>query len=81
MSKVRVKLDRAGVRELLQSQAVANVLQSEAEARAAAAGPGYEANVSVFVGRNRVNASYISAATADAEQDNLKNNTLLRTIS
>ncbi len=79
MSKVKVELNRAGVRELLQSSAVMDVLKREAEARAAKAGSGYE--VSTFVGRNRANASYVSAATDEANRDNLENNTLLRTIS
>lgn len=79
MSKVKVELNRAGVRELLQSSAVMSVVKSEADQRAALAGPGYE--VTTFVGRTRVNASYVCAANDAAQQDNLNNNTLLRAIS
>lgn len=79
MSKVKVELNQTGVRELLQSSEVMSVVKSEAEQRAALVGAGYE--VSTFVGRTRVNASYISAVSDEAQQDNLENNTLLRAIS
>ena len=74
-----MELNRAGVRELLQSSGAMAVVKGYAEERAALAGPGYE--VTTFVGKTRVNASYIRAATDQANRDNLENNTLLRTIS
>lgn len=77
MSKVRFKLDRAGVRELLQSQEAmgvcleyANQIQSRCPS-----GLGYE--VSSMVGKTRVNAS-VFASTPEARRDNYNNNTLLK---
>lgn len=78
MSKVRIELNRAGVRELLRSQEMQTMLAEEANSRAAGLGPGY--SVSVRVGKNRANAR-ISAETEGAAEDNLDNNTLLRAIS
>jgi hypothetical protein len=78
LSKIRVELDRAGVRELLQSAEVIAVLSAEAQSRAASLPPGYSVNT--YVGRNRANAE-IRADTDEAVRDNLENNTLLRAIS
>ena len=78
MGKVKVELNRAGVRELLRCDAVKAMLESEANARAASAGAGYTVNS--YVGRNRCNAE-ILAETREARKDNLKNNTLLKVIS
>ena len=78
MSKVKVKLNRAGVRELLKSAEVMAMLEQEAQTRASAAGAGY--GVNTYVGRNRCNAE-ILAETAAARRDNLDNNTLVRLIS
>lgn len=78
MSKFEFKLNRAGVRELLQSDGVMAMLSSEANSRAASLGDGYSVNT--YVGRNRCNAE-ICADTPEAQRDNLENNTLLRTIS
>lgn len=78
MSKVRIKLNRAGVRALLRSSEIQAMLAQEASSRAAGLGPGYD--VSVYVGKNRANAR-ITAETEEAIQDNLDNDTLLRAIS
>lgn len=78
MSKVKIELNRAGVRELLQSSEIMAALEKEASQRAAGLGPGYSVNT--YVGKNRCNAE-ILAETEEAKQDNLDNNTLLRAIS
>ena len=78
MSKVKIQLNSAGIRELLQSSEIMSVLEQEASSRAASLGPGYSVNT--YVGRNRCNAE-ILAETEEAKQDNLDNNTLLRAIS
>ena len=70
-------LNPAGVRELLRSQEMQNILQSAADVKAAACGQGYEA--SVHVGVNRAYAN-IYPATKDAYHDNLDNNTLEKVI-
>ena len=70
----KFELNRAGVGELLKSAEMQDVLASYAGSIANAAGDdGY----SVYVGRTRAN---VSVATAEAEQDNFENNTLLKAV-
>lgn len=78
MAKVRVELNREGVRELLRSPEMAAVCKSHADRIAGRAGSGYE--VTTYTGKNRVNAS-VHVATDEAYRDNLKNNTLLKAVS
>lgn len=68
---IRFELNRQGVRELLKSQEMTDVLVGYAGQVASVAGAGYD----VHVGSNRVN---VSVVTREAEQDNLDNNTLLK---
>lgn len=75
MSKVKFELNRAGVRELMQSQEMLSVCRSYADEIRNRAGDGYE--VDTFIGRNRANAS-VYAATNEARRDNYENNTLLK---
>lgn len=77
MSKIRIELNREGVRELLRSPEMLAICEEQARAVAARCGGGYE--VDSMVGRNRVNAA-VSASTKEAIQDNLKNNTVLKAI-
>lgn len=77
MSKVRFELNRAGVRELMQSPEMVSVCTQYANAVRARAGDGYE--VSSYVGKNRANASVI-ATTYEARRDNYENNTLLKAL-
>ena len=77
MSKVEIKLNREGVRELLRSSEMEAIVREHAEAVAGRAGGGYEGTG--FTGRNRVNAS-VKAKTVAARRDNLKNNTLLKAV-
>ena len=74
MSKVRFELNRAGVRDLLQSQGVQDLLRAEASGRAP---EGCE--VDVLVGSNRANAR-ITAVTEQAIRDNYRENTLLKAL-
>jgi len=75
MSKIKLELNRAGVRELLRSQAAMTVCKEYADRIQSRAGDGYE--VTTYVGTNRVNAS-VYAATPEARRDNYENNTLLK---
>lgn len=77
MSKVKFKLNGAGVRELLKSQEAMAVVKSYADAVQDRAGEGYE--VTTYVGKTRVNAS-VSAVTKEARKDNYDNNTLLKAL-
>lgn len=75
MSKVKFKLNRAGVRDLLRSDEMMSVCKEYASGIQARAGDGYE--LTTHVGPNRVNAS-VHAATAEARRDNYEHNTLLK---
>lgn len=75
MSKVKFKLNRAGVRDLLRSQEALNICQDYAQQIQSRAGDGYE--VTTYTGANRVNAS-VHAATQEAIRDNYEHNTLLK---
>lgn len=77
MSKIKFKLNRAGVRELLRSPEVGEVVAEEARSRANRLPAGYSVNL--YTGQNRVNAE-IHADTRKAWKDNLKNNTLEKVI-
>ena len=77
MSKVKFELNRAGVRELLQSQEALNICKDYADAVCSRAGEGYE--VTTYVGRTRANAS-VHAETYEARKDNYDNNTLLKAL-
>ena len=63
MAKVTVELDSAGIRDLLKSQEIASVCESEARKMTQAAGIQYTADV--YTGRTRVNARAIRRATDD----------------
>lgn len=76
--KVKIALNREGVRELLLSDEVLKCVEDEAEVVRAKCGSGYGTNS--HKGRNRVNVS-IQAETAEAQRDNYKNNTLLKAVS
>lgn len=75
MSKVKFKLNRAGVRALLKSQEAMNVVTGYAYSIRSRCGEGYE--VTYMTGKSRVNAS-VAAMTPEARRDNYNNNTLLK---
>ena len=77
MSKVKIELNREGVRELLQSQAMMDVCVSHANRAMAQLGDGYE--VTTLVGRNRVNAE-IAAVSYKARRENMNNNSILKAL-
>lgn len=77
MSKVKFKLNRAGVRELLCSPEAMAVVTEYADAISGRAGEGYE--VTSMTGKTRVNAS-VAAVTVEARKDNYANNTLLKAL-
>lgn len=77
MAKVRVKLNREGVKELLQSPEMARLLKGHADRAVGRLGDGYEA--SVYTGKSRVNAS-VKAVTFEARKENAKTNSILKAI-
>lgn len=75
MSDFKFVLNRAGVRELMQSQEMPDVLVEFAGQVAENAGDGYD----VYIGTNRANVSVVTA-TDEAAADNLDHNTLEKAI-
>lgn len=73
MSKVRFKLNYAGVGELLHSKEMETVLMSTANSAARSAGEGYKA---VQMGTRVI----VVADTDEANQDNYDNNTLVKKV-
>lgn len=76
-SKVFLKLDREGVRQMLKSKEAEETCKSFADKALNKLGEGYE--VSTMVGRTRVNAS-VKAKTKKAKRANRKNNTILKAV-
>lgn len=76
MSK-NFKLNRAGVRELMRSQEMQNLLQEKASQIRGRCGDGYEQDM--VVGKNRVNVM-VWAESAQAKQENSQNNTILKAV-
>ncbi len=74
----RVTLVRKGVRELLKSQAVADLCASLGQDMARRAGEGYEAAPPHQTGQRA--AVNVYAGTREARRDNLENNTLLKAM-
>ena len=75
MSDFKFVLNRDGVRELMQSQEMQDVLVEFAGQVAERAGDGY----SVYVGTTRANVS-VRTETEEAMADNLDHNTLEKAI-
>lgn len=74
---MRVKLNKASVRALLRSPEIQRDLKRRADAIAQAAGPGFEADLSV--GRNRARAT-VRTATRAARRAEATNRTLSRAV-
>ena len=75
--KVKVVLNRAGVRDLLRSDWIMGICQDEASAMAQRAGTGY--STSQYTGQNRVNVS-VYPKSESAYRKNMKSNTLLKAM-
>ncbi|HEL2527505.1 TPA: hypothetical protein TZ304_002076 [Streptococcus suis] len=77
MARMKFKLNRAGVRELLKSPEMQAVLTDKANGIRNRAGTGYESDI--FVGKTRANAM-VYADSYQAKWDNKKHNTLLKAV-
>jgi hypothetical protein len=77
MGKMKFKLNRKGVAELMKSAAMQEVLKEYATGIKNRCGDGYEQDI--YVGKNRANAM-VSASTYQAKADNLRNNTILKAV-
>lgn len=75
--KAVIKLNRAGVKALMQSEEMQSVLQKSASAIRDRCGDGYEQDIRV--GKNRANAQ-VWAESSKAKRDNAANNTILKAV-
>lgn len=77
MANIEVKLNSAGVRQLLRSKEMKDICAEHASNIQKRVGDGYE--VDTYTGQNRVNAM-VKATTTRAKRDNMENNTLLKAV-
>ena len=77
MSKFKFVLNRAGVRQLMQSEEMQSILKDKANNALNSLGEGYKSDI--HVGKNRANAM-VYADTYQAKRDNLKNNSILKAV-
>lgn len=77
MSKVKFKLNKAGVRALMKSEEMQTILKDKADNALNSLGEGYKSDLRV--GENRANAM-VYADTYKAKSDNLKNNSILKAV-
>lgn len=77
MSKVKVVLNREGVRQMLRSPEMEALLKERAQNIVSGLGDGYDSTT--YIGKNRANAS-IRATSWETYQNELKNNTILKAL-
>ena len=86
MAKVEIELDHAGIRELLESDAMASLVREKAEQIAARAGDGFELTeprivdgsaTDQFKGRQ---AAGVQSVTYEAAEEEANNKTLTRAV-
>ncbi len=78
MSKVKIELNSAGIREMLRSEEMQALLGERAEEIAGRCGAGYSSDTYLTGGRAVASAF---AESSEAIRDNLDNNTLLRSLT
>ena len=77
MAKVKVVLNKSGVRELLQSAEMKAICEEHANRTLGQLGEGY--TVTTMTGKTRANAS-VYAESATAKRENMENNTILKAL-
>lgn len=77
MSKFKFVLNRTGVRQLMQSEEMQNILKEKADASLNRLGNGYKNDIRI--GKNRANAM-VWAETYQAKKENLENNSILKAV-
>lgn len=77
MSKVKFKLNRLGVGQLLKSPEMQRMLSAKASEISGRAGDGFEAET--YIGRDRARAT-VKPGTPEAYRECLKNNSLLKAL-
>lgn len=74
---MRIQWNKNGFAELRNDPAIAGLVQDETDRLAAEMGPGYDSRGAHHPGRYR---GTIVAKSSQAVRDNIKNNTMLKTI-
>lgn len=77
MSKVKIELNFAGIREMLKSPEAGAICEEYAHRALMNLGDGY--GTSTMVGKIRINAE-VSAQTYKARKENAENNTILKAL-
>ncbi len=77
MSKFKFVLNRAGVRQLMQSEEMQSILKDKADTALNSLGEGYKSDI--YIGKNRANAM-VWADSIKAKRENLKHNTILKAV-
>jgi hypothetical protein len=77
MNKVTIKLDDAGIREMLKSEGIVRICEAQANRIAAAAGDEYVAERRSYPERG---GAAVRPDTPKAYFENLENNTLLKAM-
>lgn len=76
-NKTRFELNPAGVRELLRSKEMNDIVSKKAQQAQSRLGPGYLTDT--YTGKNRVNAM-VWADSSQAKKENSENNSLLKAV-
>jgi len=76
--KVEIKLNSAGIQELLKSAEIANACMQAARSVQAKAGDGYEVQSRTYPERT---GAAVIAVSKEAIKENLEDNTLLKALS
>ena len=77
MSKVKIELNSSGIRQLLKSEEMGQMLKQQAEQVRARCGSGYSTDL--YQASSRVIAG-VFAETAEAAKQNSRENTLLKAL-
>ncbi|MFR3919376.1 MAG: hypothetical protein ACLTX1_11745 [Hominenteromicrobium sp.] len=77
MDKVKIKLNSSGIRQLLKSEEMGQMLKQQAEQVRARCGSGYSTDL--YQASSRVIAG-VFAETAEAAKQNSRENTLLKAL-
>jgi len=77
MAKVKIELNRGGVRELLRSKEMMSECEKHARSAVNKLGEGY--SISKHTGKNRVNVSVV-ANTREAIKENKEENTVIKAV-
>ena len=77
MAKCKIRIDKAGMDEFLNSAEIVSILEEEANTVLGRLGDGYEVQQPAWNGPHRANVA-IATTTKRTYWDNTKNNTMLK---